>query len=64
VPPMTRAATQRRRNANPSVMPVLEAECLVTRRTGGRAGRSAYWFLTPAGRAALTAIGTGEPNEA
>ena len=44
-----------RANAFPSVMPVLEAQGLVTRRTGGRAGRTAYWFLTDAGRQLLAA---------
>lgn len=42
-----------RGNAYPSVMPVLEAAGLVTRRTSGPKGRQAYWFLTPAGREVL-----------
>lgn len=46
-----------RGNAYPSVMPVLEAEGLVSRRTGGRAGRAAYWFLTPAGREVVARVG-------
>jgi hypothetical protein len=45
--------------AYPSVMPVLEAQGLVSRRNGGRAGRAAYWFLTPAGRAVIADIGRG-----
>jgi hypothetical protein len=51
--------------AYPSVMPVLEAAGLVTRRAGrgGRLGRSAYWFLTPAGRELLTETGIGESRE-
>lgn len=52
-----------RGNAYPSVMPILEVEGLVAHRTGGRVGRAAYWFLTPAGRALLIEIGMGEPSE-
>ena len=44
-----------RGNAFPSVMPDLAAQGLVTRRTSGRAGREAYWFLTEAGRKLLAA---------
>ena len=49
-----------RGNAFPSVMPVLEAAGLVTRKTGGRLGRNAYWFLTAAGREVVAKIGMGE----
>lgn len=42
-----------RGNAYPSALPVLEAQGLVARRTGGRVGRASYWFLTPAGRELL-----------
>lgn len=52
-----------RGGAYPSVMPVLEAQGLVTRRMGGRLGRAAYWFLTPAGRDALAEVGMNEPWE-
>lgn len=52
-----------RGNAYPSVMPVLEMQGLVTRKTGGRNGRSAYWFLTPAGGELLAETGMGEPRE-
>jgi hypothetical protein len=45
-----------RGGAYPSVMPVLEAAGLVTRRAEGR--RATYWFLKPAGREAL--VGTGK----
>lgn len=45
-----------RGGAYPSVMPVLEAAGLMTRRVEGR--RATYWFLTPAGREAL--VGTGK----
>lgn len=44
-----------RGNAYPSAMPVLEAQELVSRRTGGRVGRQAYWYLTPAGREVIAA---------
>ena len=44
-----------RGNSYPSVMPVLEAQGLVTRRTSGRLGRTTYWFLTDAGRKLLAA---------
>lgn len=53
-----------RGNAYPSVMPVLEATGLVARRTGGRAGRAAYSFLTPAGRVVLAEIGMGDSEGA
>ena len=49
-----------RGNAYPSVMPVLEMQGLVTRRTGGRNGRSAFWFLTPAGREVVARGGVEE----
>lgn len=49
--------------AYPSVMPVLEAAGLVMRRSGGRLGRAAYWFLTPAGRDLLAEAGMNEPRE-
>jgi hypothetical protein len=49
-----------RGNAYPSVMPTLEAQGLVTRRNGGRLGRAAYWFLTPAGREIVAEIGVDQ----
>ena len=52
-----------RGGAYPSVMPVLQAAGLVTRRAGGRAGRAAYWFLTPAGREVLAEVGMNEPQK-
>ena len=51
-----------RGNAYPSVMPVLEMQGLVTRQVSGRLGRSAYWFLTPAGRELLAEVGINEPK--
>ena len=47
-------------NAYPSVMPVLQAAGLVTRRNAGLKGRRTLWFLTPAGRDMLTQVGTDE----
>ena len=52
-----------RANAYPSVMPVLEAQGLVTMRNGGRPGGARYWFLTPAGREAVAAIGKDDPEK-
>ena len=52
-----------RGNAYPSVMPVLEAQGLVTRRTSGRLGRTTYWFLTDAGRKLLAAQGALKADE-
>ena len=49
-----------RGNAYPSVMPVLEAQGLVARRTGGRLGRAALWFLTAAGREVVADVGMDE----
>ncbi|TXN43572.1 hypothetical protein FV233_17905 [Methylobacterium sp. WL7] len=52
-----------RGGAYPSVMPVLEAQGLVTRRNGGRNGRAAYWFLTEAGREIVREIGVDAARE-
>lgn len=46
-----------RGGAYPSVMPVLEAQGLVTRRTKAQGGRSTYWYLTPAGREVVAKVG-------
>lgn len=49
-----------RGNAYPSVMPVLEAEGLVTRRTAGPYGRRTLWFLTAAGREVVARVGVDQ----
>jgi hypothetical protein len=78
MPPITPAVAKRRLDAlracaanpqglrggaYPSVMPVLEAQGLVTRRNGGRAGRAAYWFLTEAGREIIKEVGVDEARQ-
>ena len=47
-------------NAYPSVMLVLQAAGLVTRRDAGLKGRRTLWFLTPAGHDMVTQVGTDE----
>lgn len=79
MPPLTPAVAKRRHdalracaanpqglrgNAYPSVMPVLEAHGLVTRRNGGRPGGARYWFLTASGREAVAQLGVDELQEA
>ena len=52
-----------RGGAYPSVMPVLEAQGLVTKRNGRQAGRAAYWFLTEAGRQIVKEVGVDEGRQ-
>ncbi|WP_267428411.1 hypothetical protein [Methylobacterium sp. GC_Met_2] len=47
-------------NAYSSVMPVLQAAGLVTRRDAGLKGRRTLWFLTSAGHDMVTQVGTDE----
>ena len=50
-------------NAYPSVMPVLQAAGLVTRRDAGLKGHRTMWFLTPAGHDVVTQVGMDELNK-